>query len=168
MIKLKAELAGRQHEVMFHRSERLLSAEIDGRRYEIDVHDLGATEYLLRNGVHVYHCLVETHSRQADPLDVNIRGKSFSIRLNDPKRLRGTQSAGEHEGAAQIVAPMPGKVVRVLVEVGAQVEVGAGIIVVEAMKMQNEMKSPKAGIVVSINAETGATVNAGDVLAVVE
>jgi biotin carboxyl carrier protein len=63
---------------------------------------------------------------------------------------------------------MPGKIVRVLVEVGAQVETGTGIVVVEAMKMQNEMKSPKAGVVVSINAETGATVNAGDVLAVIE
>lgn len=168
MIKLKAELAGRLHDVVFHRSERMLSAEIDGRQYEIEVRDLGATEYLLKDGVRVYDCLVETHSRQADSLDINIRGKSFNIRLIDPKRLRSAQSAGEHEGAAQIVAPMPGKIVRVLVEVGTQVEVGAGIVVVEAMKMQNEMKSPKAGIVVSVNAETGATVNAGDVLAVVE
>jgi biotin carboxyl carrier protein len=63
---------------------------------------------------------------------------------------------------------MPGKIVRVLVEVGARVETGTGIVVVEAMKMQNEMKSPKAGQVVSIRAEPGATVNAGDVLAVIE
>jgi biotin carboxyl carrier protein len=63
---------------------------------------------------------------------------------------------------------MPGKVVRVLVQVGAQVEAGAGIVVVEAMKMQNEMKAPKAGAVVAINAAVGATVNAGDVLAVIE
>jgi len=63
---------------------------------------------------------------------------------------------------------MPGKIVRVLVEVGARVEAGAGIVVIEAMKMQNEMKSPKAGVVVSINAETSATVNAGDVLAVID
>jgi biotin carboxyl carrier protein len=62
---------------------------------------------------------------------------------------------------------MPGKIVRVLVEIGAEVEAGAGVVVVEAMKMQNEMKSPKSGVVVSINAETGATVNAGDVLAVI-
>jgi biotin carboxyl carrier protein len=63
---------------------------------------------------------------------------------------------------------MPGKIVRVLVEVGAQVEAGAGVVVVEAMKMQNEMKSPKAGVIISINAEAGATVNAGDVLAVID
>ena len=63
---------------------------------------------------------------------------------------------------------MPGKIVRVLVEAGAQVEAGAGVVVVEAMKMQNEMKAPKAGTVVSIDVQEGATVNAGDVLAVIE
>jgi len=69
---------------------------------------------------------------------------------------------------AEILAPMPGKVVRVQTEVGATVEKGAGVIVVEAMKMQNEMKSPRDGVVVSINVKPGDTVNAGDVLAVIE
>ena len=63
---------------------------------------------------------------------------------------------------------MPGKVARVLVQVGEQIDAGSGIMVVEAMKMQNELKSPKAGVVVALNVQTGATVNAGDVLAVVE
>jgi biotin carboxyl carrier protein len=63
---------------------------------------------------------------------------------------------------------MPGKVVRVLVEAGASVEAGDGLVVVEAMKMQNELKSPKGGTVVEIRAGAGATVNAGDVLVVVE
>ncbi len=63
---------------------------------------------------------------------------------------------------------MPGKVVRVLVEQGAEVQTGDGIIVVEAMKMQNEMKSPKDGIIKEIRFTEGATVNAGDVLAIIE
>jgi biotin carboxyl carrier protein len=63
---------------------------------------------------------------------------------------------------------MPGKVVRVLVEQGAQVEAGAGVIVVEAMKMQNEMKAPKAGVVTTLSVSVGATVNGGEVLAVIE
>jgi biotin carboxyl carrier protein len=63
---------------------------------------------------------------------------------------------------------MPGKVVRILVEVGTEVTEGTGILVVEAMKMQNELKTPKSGTVISIRAEPGATVNAGDVVAVVE
>jgi biotin carboxyl carrier protein len=63
---------------------------------------------------------------------------------------------------------MPGKVVRVLVAKGESVEAGAGIVVVEAMKMQNEMKAPKAGTVATLNVEVGTTVNGGDVLAVIE
>jgi len=63
---------------------------------------------------------------------------------------------------------MPGKVVRVLVTPGDAVEAGQGLIVVEAMKMQNEMKAPKAGTIIELNAVIGSTVNAGDVLAVIE
>jgi biotin carboxyl carrier protein len=63
---------------------------------------------------------------------------------------------------------MPGKVVRVLIEKGAQVEADQGILVVEAMKMQNELRSPKVGIVTTLNVSEGATVNAGDVLAIIE
>jgi biotin carboxyl carrier protein len=62
---------------------------------------------------------------------------------------------------------MPGKVVRVLVEAGTAVEKGTGIVIVEAMKMQNEMKSPRAGVVLAVNVKQGDTVNAGDVLATV-
>jgi biotin carboxyl carrier protein len=63
---------------------------------------------------------------------------------------------------------MPGKVVRVLVEQGASVEAGQGLVVVEAMKMQNEMKSPRAGRVTELHAQAGATVNTGDLLAIIE
>ena len=63
---------------------------------------------------------------------------------------------------------MPGKVVRVLAPPQTEVEAGQGVIVVEAMKMQNELKSPKKGIVQKVLAAEGARVNAGDVLAIVE
>ena len=63
---------------------------------------------------------------------------------------------------------MPGKVVRVLVAEKAEVETGQGVLVMEAMKMQNEMKSPKRGILSKILVSEGASVNAGDVLAIVE
>ena len=72
------------------------------------------------------------------------------------------------EGRQNLVAPMPGKVIRVLVAQGDEVAVGQGVVVVEAMKMQNEIKSPKAGIVVEVRVTAGATVNANQVLAVVE
>jgi biotin carboxyl carrier protein len=72
------------------------------------------------------------------------------------------------EGRQTLSAPMPGKVVRILVNEGDPVERGQGLVVIEAMKMQNELKSPKAGRVVSISASEGAAVAAADVLAVVE
>ena len=100
---------------------------------------------------------------------MTVNNRSYAVKLANPKRLRSAAQLGAHaDGSIEIVAPMPGKVVRVLVEAGAQVEAGAGLVVVEAMKMQNELKSPRAGTVVSLQTEAGATVKAGDVLAVIE
>jgi biotin carboxyl carrier protein len=62
---------------------------------------------------------------------------------------------------------MPGKIVRVLAAVGDMVEAGQGVVVVEAMKMQNEMKAPRAGRVVTLSAREGASVSAGEVLATI-
>ncbi len=169
MIKLKAEVAGKDHQISIQRREAVVLAEVDGRRYKLKLRDLGDSEYLLIDGNTVYNCRVENSSNHPDDIEVSLRGVSYPVKLTDPKRLRSAQSGAEHDkGTARIVAPMPGKVVRVLVEAGTEVEAGAGILVVEAMKMQNEMKASKAGHVVSIHAQVGATVNAGDVLAVVE
>ncbi|MGB7844601.1 MAG: biotin/lipoyl-containing protein [Candidatus Acidiferrum sp.] len=93
----------------------------------------------------------------------------FIAELQDPRAWRGRrQSALESEGRQQIVAPMPGKVIRLLVNVGDKVEGGQGLVVVEAMKMQNEIRSPKKGKVERLQAKVGQLVNAGDVLASVE
>jgi biotin carboxyl carrier protein len=167
MTKLKGEVAGRDHQILIQMNEALVLAEVDDRRYELELRDLGQGEYLLINGSNVYNCRVE--KIPDDHFEVSLLGLSYQVGLTDPKRLRGTQSgAGHDKGTARIMAPMPGKVVRVLVEAGVEVEAGAGILVVEAMKMQNEMKAPKAGQVVSIHVQAGSTVNAGDVLAVIE
>ena len=171
-MKLKAQLSGTEHDVTLSVASDSVVAEVDGRRYEIVVRERVRGEYVLINGARVYKCRV---LQKRDPLapgesfEVALRGTNYDVAIVDPKRLRsGQTAAAHHAGAAEIVSPMPGKIVRVLVEVGAKVEAGAGIIVVEAMKMQNEMKAPKAGVVISINAKEGATVNAGDVLAVIE
>ena len=170
-MKLKAHLSGADHEVTLNLRGGAVAAEVDGRHYNIELRELARGEYLLLSGANVYKCRVEQKrdASAGDSFEVVLRGHNYKLSLIDPKRLRsGQSSAAHHMGAAEIVSPMPGKIVRVLVAAGANVEAGAGIIVVEAMKMQNEMKAPKAGVVVSINAEEGATVNAGDVLAVIE
>ena len=167
-MKLTAEIANEHHELNIKRDGTRLSAEIDGRRYELEARELGSGVYLLIADGRVYECRVGRKARSV--FDVHIGSHLHTITLTDPKRLRGAQASGAQagEGSAQIVAPMPGKVVRVLVLVGAQVEAGDGLVVVEAMKMQNEMKSPKTGTVTALHAEVGATVNAGDVLVIVE
>jgi biotin carboxyl carrier protein len=168
-MKLKAKLSGEDHEVLLSLDDRFASAEIDGRLYEIEVRALARGEYLLLHDSSVYKCRVVSKGSTGGFFEVNLQGHPYNITITDPKRLRRGQTAAGHDhGAAQIISPMPGKVVHVLVKAGTKVEAGTGIVVVEAMKMQNEMKSPKAGVVISINAEAGATVNAGDVLAVIE
>jgi biotin carboxyl carrier protein len=93
----------------------------------------------------------------------------FAVELRDPRSLRSRRDgAGDASGPKKLVCPMPGKIVRVLVTEKSEVEAGQGIVVVEAMKMQNEIKSPKKGVVQKILAVAGANVNAGDVLAIVE
>ena len=167
-MKLKAQISDTTHEISLITIENGVTAEIDGRHYELEVRENPGGVLLIKNGTAVYRCRVEA-KRETGKYEVSLRGRSYPISIIDRKRLRSGQNAAGHgHGTAEIVSPMPGKVVRVLVEQGNTVEAGAGIIVVEAMKMQNEMKAPKAGVVISINATAGATVNAGDVLAVIE
>jgi len=98
---------------------------------------------------------------------VRANGREFQVEIFDPRSWRRRRGAGiELEGRQQLVAPMPGKIVRVLVAKGQQVENGQGLLVIEAMKMQNEIRSPKSGTVEKV-AREGQTVNAGEVLAIV-
>jgi biotin carboxyl carrier protein len=168
-VKLKAEIDGEALSLEIKRDGTQVFAEIDGRRYQVEARESQPGIYLLISNGYVYECRVNHLEARRESLEVTTGTRAFSVILTDPKRLRGAQASGGHaDGISQIVAPMPGKVVRVLVEAGAEVEAGAGLVIVEAMKMQNEMKSPKAGKVTSLNVTAGATVNAGDVLAVVE
>ncbi|HEU5334803.1 MAG TPA: biotin/lipoyl-containing protein [Terriglobales bacterium] len=109
--------------------------------------------------------------REFTPVDLHywVGSARYAAEVRDPRSLRSRrQAAGGADGIAKLVAPMPGKVVRLLVEEKAEVQAGQGVLVVEAMKMQNELKSPKKGTVRKILVAPGAAVNAGDVLAIVE
>ena len=100
---------------------------------------------------------------------VVIDGRRYGFEVKDPRSLQGRRGAGAGtEGPRPVKAPMPGRVVRLLVEVGEEVAEGQGVVVIEAMKMQNELKSPKAGRVIRVGAAVGDTVGSGDVLVVVE
>jgi biotin carboxyl carrier protein len=168
-MKLLADIAGEKHELRIKREGERVFAEIDGRAVELDVRDTESGGYLLIVDGRVYDCRVSRQPAQPEKALVHVRNHVYTVALADTKRLRAAESAATHnDGSAQIVAQMPGKVVRVHVEAGAQVEAGDSLLVVEAMKMQNEMKSPKAGTVTVLNAKAGETVNAGELLAVIE
>lgn len=92
-------------------------------------------------------------------------GKSFVVRIAGPVVAR---QANAGPGGGNPTASMPGRVVRVLVALGQQVQAGQGLIVIEAMKMQNEMKASKPGRVTKINVQDGATVTAGEILMLLE
>jgi biotin carboxyl carrier protein len=133
--------------------------EFDARSNERDVLSLllGARSYEVRGD-----------AAAAAPRVV-IGEESFAYEVRDPRSLGARRAkAAASDGPKKIKAPMPGKVVRIIAPEGTAVEAGHGVIVIEAMKMQNELKSPKAGIVKKIMAAEGATVNAGDALAEIE
>ncbi len=100
-------------------------------------------------------------------LIVIIEGHEFAFHIEDPREWRKRGAALEAEGKQQVLASMPGKIVRVLVAAGQAVKSGQGIVVVEAMKMQNELRSPKAGTVERLLVAEGQAVNAGETLAVI-
>jgi biotin carboxyl carrier protein len=166
IVKLKAIVDEQEHDLNVRIEGGRVQAEIDGRVYDLELREPESGSYLFLRDAEVHECRV---NKAHEGFEVNLHGHNYAVMIVDPKRLRsGQDTHGHHHGMAEITAPMPGKVVKVQIERGATVEKGSGIVVVEAMKMQNEMKSPRAGIVVSINVKPGDTVNAGDVLAVVE
>lgn len=99
---------------------------------------------------------------------VVIDGNRFDIDVRDPREFRGRNGSHAHDGIEDVTAPIPGKVVKLLVEPGAAVTSGQPLMVIEAMKMQNEMRSPRSGRVVAIPVHEGNAVAAGEVLASIE
>ncbi len=149
------------------------TARIDDAPHDITLHAasslnaFGQRAFLLSRANRVYECHV---SKTPDgEYEVTVGADAYRVQVSDSRALpTGGAATGAAAGRARITAPMPGKIVRVMVEVGAHVEAGDGLVIVEAMKMQNEMKAPKSGIITELHATPGATVAAGDVLVVIE
>ncbi len=140
---------------------------LDGKRHEIDALMLphGAVSMLIDGRSHAIE--FEEHS---DEVAVLLKTQVTRIDIVDERRarLRDATKAFSTEGKQIITAPMPGKVVKVLVKKGDEVKEGQGLVVVEAMKMENELRSPKAGKVVELAAQEGTAVENGAKLVVVE
>lgn len=169
-MKLSVQHDKESHEINFERDGENVVVQIDGRSYEISVREVDGGLCLISSGGDVYECIVEKDPARTDVITVMLRNRTFVATVINPRQLRSvsTSSVNAGDGSAHVTSPMAGKIVRVLVENGTRVGAGDGIVVVEAMKMQNELKAPRDGVVTELIAVEGTTVNAGDVLAVVE
>ena len=157
---------GKSHRLELERTAGNWDCRLDGREIQMDA-------VLARHDV--LSVLIEgkayeiKRERTATDMHLWVGAARYAVEVRDPKSLRSRRGGTvDEKGPKKLVAPMPGKVLRVLLKEKAEVELGQSILVVEAMKMQNELKSPKKGIIQRIVAGEGAAVNAGDVLAIVE
>ncbi len=159
-----------------------VEVKVEGRPVALELEQQGSAEWAI-NGraasvieveAGIYSVLLEGRSFEAriekagDGWAVILGGRRYVLEVNDPRRLRQRREGILGAARQRVASPMPGKVVRVLVAQGDEVEAGQGLLVVEAMKMQNEVKAPKAGRVATLAAQPGAAVAAGEVLAVIE
>jgi biotin carboxyl carrier protein len=169
-LVLEVEVHGKLHRVALERKGDSYLAHIDGRIVPVDLCEPmpGVLSLLIGEGEtqRSYRCI---RTIFAEEETIALIGSQHRVAVTDPRSLRAQRKGpGAGNGAVQIKSSMPGRVARVLVASGDEVDAQQGIVVVEAMKMQNELKSPKSGKVQKLLVAEGATVNAGDTLAVIE
>ena len=165
-MNFEIAVEGKVHKVELARAESGWQCTIDGEATNVDaVLTRPNVISLIIDGV-AYEVKRELASNEEY---VWVQSARFKTEVRDPRSLRSRRAAaGTGEGPQKLVAPMPGKVVRVIAKEGDAIEAGKGVLVVEAMKMQNELKATKTGTVQKIVVSEGANVNAGDVLAIIE
>ncbi|MEI6669702.1 MAG: acetyl-CoA carboxylase biotin carboxyl carrier protein subunit [Acidobacteriota bacterium] len=170
-MELQIDIGGRIHAVTVETRDGLCEVTSLGQTWMVDVAAIDASTLSLifpdRGCASLEAGLAAGISPGA--FDVHLAGGTTSVRRLGGGRFggRGTQAA-QAVGTQQVLAPMPGKVLRVLVKAGDQVKARQGLVVVEAMKMENELRSPKDGRVVDVPVAEGMSVEAGRLLVVVE
>lgn len=166
-MKLQLDIDGhtRQLEIQPGEAPGVWQVRIDGESLQADARELrpGVLSLLLE-GRSFRIVLDDGHEESA----LILGSTRIPYRADDSRSLRSRRRHSGPEGPAAIRASMPGRVVRVLVEKGQQVAAHQGIVVIEAMKMQNELKSPREGRVADLRATPGATCASGETLAVIE
>jgi biotin carboxyl carrier protein len=148
-----------------HADGRTIEARVAGQMYRIDRQDVanGAFWFNWNN-----RSVDISITARDDTYIVSIDGRSITVEIEDPRAALRKAAQHGHSGDVELRAPMPGKIVKVLLQEGAEVHANQGVLVIEAMKMQNEIKSPKNGKVKRVAVQETAAVNAGELLAVVE
>ncbi len=158
---------GKTHRVELTRGEQMWQCSIDGQAMEVDAALTARDVLSILIGDKQYEIKRERSLR--GELHMVIGSARYAVDVQDPRSLRTRRAAaGSEAGPQKLTAAMPGKIIRIMVKEKDEVKSGQAVLVMEAMKMQNEMKSPKDGRVQKILTAEGSTVNAGDTLAVIE
>ncbi|HJZ64406.1 MAG TPA: biotin/lipoyl-containing protein [Candidatus Acidoferrum sp.] len=166
-MKYEVRIGGKTRFVEFTRNSEKLQISLDGNLLDADAVEVAANTFSILIDGESWE--VRVAPRPDGSLTLHTGIAEYIAEVVDPRAWRGRRhGAMEAEGRQQIAAPMPGKVVRLLVKAGDAVEAGQGLLVVEAMKMQNEIRSPKSGKVEKLFATEGQAVNAGEILAWVD
>lgn len=164
-MKIQAAIGDREFEVIVERENGFFEITIDGGEPQrVDAHKLEGDFYSILTGGRSYEVSVEP---DGDGYHVRHGAATQWVSFSDPSR-RAREKGGVAAGPVQIVSQMPGRVVRVLVAEGDTVEENQGVVVVEAMKMENEIASPKAGTVKSVAVSPGDSIDGGGLLLIVE
>ncbi len=164
-MRLDVRIGGRARRVKLVRLDNSLHFSVNGREVEADALEVAPGTYSILLGGQSFEATVQA---AGDTLRVHCGTELFSIQVLDPRVWhRKLGGVIETEGRQQITAPMPGKIVQLLVKAGDRVDAGQGLLVVEAMKMQNEIRTPKTGVVERLLVSPGQAVNAGEILAII-
>jgi biotin carboxyl carrier protein len=146
---------------------KLLRVIVDGEETVVNCTEFRRGLYSILIGNDVYEAVItgtatgSGTSNVAVVVSVGDRHREYEVAVRDPRVRRYGAGAGGPSGPLEIAAPMPGRVVKVLVTEGQQVKGGAGLVVIEAMKMQNELRAPRAGVVEKVYVTEGAGAEAG-------
>ena len=166
------QINGRSRSVSIERaSQGRFRVTVDGRAHDVDAVRTGAWGLsLLLDGAHAVSRDVQVApAGGTGELLVRLDGRTIPAVVNGNRTGHAAAEPGSHaHGEQSVVAPMPGRVVRVLVAPGDSVTARQGVVVIEAMKMENELRAPKPGRVKDVAVEAGASVEAGRVLVVIE
>lgn len=157
---------GKNYRLDLNQEEGRWKCSLDGESVEVDAVIARPNVMSVIIGGQAFEVKRE---RTATDMHFWVKSARFAVDVRDPRSLRSRRAKGGGvEGPQKLLAPMPGKIVRIIVPAGQEVEAGQGVLVIEAMKMQNELKSPKKGVVKQVLAAEGQSVTAGEVLAIVE
>jgi biotin carboxyl carrier protein len=169
-VKFEIDVNGRTRSVSIERAaEGRYSVLLDGQAHELDVVRTGVHGLsLLRRDGDLSHDVQVTPTGSRSEMLVTLSGRTVAVSVNARHTRRAAADAAAGDGEQAVTAPMPGRVVRVLVSAGDEVAARQGVVVIEAMKMENELRSPKAGRVKEVSVTPGTSVEAGRVLLVIE